>query len=175
MQKQDNIFDKFAGPCSQGILISFPLIAVGALLRSNYGPTPLILAIMFFFFSFGLSFIFQNLADGIRHNIKETMYVMAIPCQITDYTIEKGSSFLEKPVLTPLDAQYAPFICDTYLDMQKYHINSTVEVRLTPEMDFNDCFIATEENLKFDKSIRVIGIIMVTIGIFVPFIYKLFS
>lgn len=175
MYKQENIFDKFTGPCGKGILLSFPLIAAGTLLRSNYGFIPLILAIMLFFFSFGLSFIFQNLADGIRHNIKKTMYVMAIPCKITDYTIEEGSSFLEKPVLTPLDAQYAPFICDTYLDMQKYPINSTVEVRLTPEMDFNDCFIATEENLKFDKSIRVVGIIMVTIGIFVPFIYKLFS
>ena len=173
MQKQDNIFDKFAGPCSQGILISFPLMAVGGLLVSNHGPLPLIIALMFFFFSFGLGSIFQNLADGIRHNIKTTMYVMAIPCQITDYTMEKGSSLLEKPVLTPLDAQYAPFICDTYLDMKKYPINSIVEVRLTPEMNFNDYFIATEENLKFDKSIRVIGIIMVTIGVLIPFIYKL--
>ena len=103
------------------------------------------------------------------------MYVMAIPCKVTDYTIEEGSSFLEKPVLTPLDAQYAPFICDTYLDMQKYPINSTVEVRLTPEMDFNDCFIATEENLKFDKSIRVVGRLSILIVTPISLKYSRFS
>lgn len=171
MYKQNNVFDKLAGLCAKGILLSFPLIIVGAATKSII----LMISLMLFFFSFGLSFIFQNLADGIRHNIKKTMYVVSIPCEITNYTIEGATSTLEKPVLTPIYHQYDPFSIDTYLDMKTYPIYSKVEVRFTPDMNFEDCFIATKENLNFDKSIRIVGIIMIIIGILIPFIYNLFS
>ena len=171
MYQKDNIFDKFAKKLSLLMLLSIPLIIIAAI--SQKIPF-LIFSLTFFFLTFGLGCLAQYFANKIQNNIDKEVYIIKIPCQITDYTKDGESDLSIKPILTPLSNQYAPFKYNRFIIMDDYPVGTMIDVYLTPELNFKDCILGTKDAFVLSTTEKGMGIVMTTIGIIVPICYILF-
>ena len=166
MCRKNNIFDTFAKYFSYLMLLCLLLSFICVIFQFKF----MKYVIPGFSISLGVGCIFQNLADNLRQKFRNTLYLMHIPCTIIGYKENDPSKFSDYPILQPLDPQYYSFKGLDSLELEKYPIESTVEVCLTPDMDFTDHYIINSNTAHVGHGQLIVGIIATIIGILVYFI-----
>ena len=163
MCRKNNIFDTVAKYCSYIMLISLLLSFILVICQSKL----MKFTISGFLISLGSGCIFQNVADNVRLKLKNTLYLIHIPCTIIGYQENDPSTLSDRPILQPLDPQYYTFKGIDFLGLKEYPIGSNVEVCLTPDMNFDDHFIITPNNIHVGHGQLILGICATIIGIIV--------
>lgn len=166
MYNKTNIFDKIARPFSLLMLLAIPIVIITIF----FGPVAITFGLMFLFLTFGISSTAQAISNIIQQKIKDTFYLLHIPCTITDYVKKGESSLSEYPILTPLDAQYTQFQSNQFILKENFPIGSIVEVCFTPEINLEDHFILNVTKRTDGKGMLIIGILFLIATILTPVI-----